>query len=65
MSAITIQLSETSLIKLKEQAQAIGISPEELARIGLEELLAQSPTTFTEAMQYVLKKNETLYQRLA
>ena len=63
MSAITIQLSETSLTKLKEQT--IGILPEELARIGLEELLAQSSTTFTEAMQYVLKKNETLYRRLA
>ena len=65
MSAITIQLSETSLIKLKEQAQVLGVSPEELARIGLEELLIQPPTTFREALQYVLKKNETLYQRLA
>jgi len=65
MSAITIQLSETSLIKLREQAQALGISPEELARISLEECLVQPPTTFVEAMQYVLKKNKTLYQRLA
>ena len=65
MSAITIHLSETSLTKLREQAQAMGISPEELASVGLEELLAQSPTTFIKTMQYVLKKNEILYQRLA
>ncbi|MDY6991702.1 MAG: DNA-binding protein [Pseudomonadota bacterium] len=65
MSTITIHLSETSLTQLREQAQAIGISPEELARIGLEELLAQSPTRFIETMQYVLKKNEALYHRLA
>lgn len=65
MSTITIHLSESSLTKLKEQAQMIGISPEELARIGLEELLAQSPMTFTEATRYVLEKNKILYKRLA
>jgi len=41
MTAITIPLSEDRLARLQELAGRIGISPEELARAGLEDWLAQ------------------------
>ncbi|EDN68601.1 conserved hypothetical protein [Beggiatoa sp. PS] len=64
MSALTINLSDESLIKLQEQANFLQISPEQLASISLEELLVQPQATFSEAMKYVLDKNQELYQRL-
>jgi hypothetical protein len=41
-----------------------GITPEELVRASVEDLLGR-PEEFQKAVDYVLKKNEELYQRLA
>ena len=41
------------------------MSPEELARAGVEELLARPEETYQRAIDYVLKKNAELYRRLA
>ena len=38
---------------------------EELVRASVEELLASPEETFLEAVDYVLKKNQELYKRLA
>jgi hypothetical protein len=65
MLAITINLPDESVIKLQEKAKSLGISPEKLASISLEELLAQPQAVFNETMNYVLEKNQALYQRLA
>ncbi len=40
-------------------------SVEELARSSIEELLAQPDDKFQRVAEYVLKKNEDLYRRLA
>ena len=65
MTAITIPLSEDRLARLQELAGRIGISPEELARAGLEDWLAQPREVFRKAADYVLRKNAELYRRLA
>ena len=65
MSSITIELPDDRLLKLKEIAVRLGITPEELARVSIEELLAQPDEKFKRASDYVLKKNEELYRRLA
>jgi predicted transcriptional regulator len=65
MTAITITLPDDRLLKLKEMATEIGVTPEELVRVSIEELLAKPEDTFKQVVTYVLKKNAELYRRLA
>jgi predicted transcriptional regulator len=65
MSSITIELTEERLQRLRELARRAGVSPEELARMGLDELLARPDEKFNAASDYVLNENEELYRRLA
>ena len=65
MATITITLSEEKWAQLKEKAKRYRVSPEELLRASLEELLARPDEEFRRAMTYVLSKNAELYRRLA
>jgi hypothetical protein len=65
MSSITINLSEQHFLKLKEIAARLGVSVEDLARMSIEELLAQPEEEFERAADYILEKNAELYRRLA
>jgi predicted transcriptional regulator len=65
MNAITITLSDDRLAQLQEMATRFQVSPEELVRVGVEELLAQPDDVFQRAVATVLKKNAELYRRLA
>lgn len=65
MSFITIDLAEERLLKLREIAARLGVSPEELVRMSVEELLARPEEDFQRASDYVLRKNAELYRRLA
>jgi antitoxin FitA len=66
VNTITVALPDDRLLKLKEKAAQLGVSPEELVRFTIEELLAR-PTdeSFKQAVAYVLQKNAELYHRLA
>jgi antitoxin FitA len=65
MSSITIELNEEQFVKLQSIAERTGVSVETLARSSLEELLAKPDDEFESAADYVLRKNEELYRRLA
>lgn len=65
MHTITITLPNDRLEKLQEIAARLHISPEELVRAGVEDLLARPEETCQHAIKYVLKKNAELYRRLA
>lgn len=65
MSSITITLSDEHMLRLRKAAERYGVSPEELARVSIEELIARPDEEFEQAARYVLKKNEELYRRLA
>jgi len=65
MSSITINISDEHLLKLREIAARLKVSPEDLARMSVEELIAQPEKDFERAADYVLKKNAELYRRLA
>ncbi len=65
MTSITIAIPDERLLKLKELAARLQVTPEELARVGVEEILTRSEEDFQCAASYVLKKNAELYQRLA
>ena len=64
-STITISLPEHQLNRLQEIAGRFGVSPEDLARVSIEEMLAQPDERFERAADHVLKKNDELYRRLA
>jgi predicted transcriptional regulator len=65
MSSITIEVDQEQLARLQSIAERVGVSVETLARSSLEELLARPDDEFERAADYVLKKNEELYRRLA
>jgi hypothetical protein len=65
MSSIIVNLTDEHLSKLKEMAGRLRVSPEDLARMSIEELIAQPEEDFERAADYVLKKNAELYRRLA
>lgn len=65
MNTITLALPEDRLLKLKEMAGRLGITPEDLVRVSVEELLGRPEEDFRKAADYVLKKNADLYRRLA
>jgi len=65
MSAITIDLPEDRLLKLQEVASRLNVTPEELVRVSVEELLGKPDDAFQRALDHVLRKNQGLYRRLA
>jgi hypothetical protein len=65
MSTITVSLSQERLLKLQEVAGRYGVTPEDLIKLSVEDLLAQPDEAFQRALDYVLDKNSELYKRLA
>jgi predicted transcriptional regulator len=65
MQVITITLSNEDLTRLREIAKHYRVTPEELARVGIAELLSRPEDQFLRAADHVLKKNAALYNRLA
>jgi predicted transcriptional regulator len=65
MTSITITLPENRLAKLREIAARLNVTPEDLARVSIEEVLARPDEAFKQAAEYVLQKNSDLYRRLA
>jgi len=65
MGSIIINLQEDQVVRLREMANKLSVSVEELARVSIEELLAAEDERFEKASDHVLKKNENLYRELA
>ena len=57
MTTLTITIPDDRLSKLKEMAARFQITPEELVRISLEELLTRPEDAFQRAVDFVLQKN--------
>ena len=62
---LDIELSPTQAERLREEAERIRVTPEELARAALSDLLSEPDETFNTAVERVLRKNDELYRRLA
>jgi hypothetical protein len=65
MRTLEVTLSDNTASKLEETARRLGLSPEELVKVSLEEKMARLDEAFLEAARYVLDKNTELYERLA
>jgi antitoxin FitA len=62
---LAVVLTADQMRKLQERAAQLGITPEELARVGIVALLDDPDPAFEQAVEYVLQKNADLYRRLA
>jgi hypothetical protein len=62
---LSIELSESQLQKLREEAGRLGILPEQLASAVVSDLLATQDNDVRAAVDHVLRKNEELYRRLS
>lgn len=62
---LSIDLSPAQAERLRLEAERLGLSPEDLARAAIMDLLATPGEDFNAAAERVLKKNAELYRRLA
>ncbi len=62
---VAIELSQPQADRLREEAERLGVTPEDLARAAVTDLLSAQREDFRSAADYVLRKNEELYRRLA
>ena len=62
---LTIELSPAQAAQLREEAERLGLAPEDLARAAIIDLLGTPGEDFKAAADRVLRKNEELYRRLA
>ena len=65
MSTITITLSDEKLLALRKLADDLGVKPDELIRLSVDDLITRSDSAFEKAVTKVLEKNAELYERLA
>ncbi|HWF87117.1 MAG TPA: hypothetical protein VG222_19805 [Vicinamibacterales bacterium] len=62
---VAFELPAAQAEKLRQEAERLGISPSDLARAALTDLLANRDEDFRIATERVLRKNAELYRRLA
>jgi hypothetical protein len=62
---LSIDLSPAQADRLRFEAERLGLTPEDLARAAVTDLLAATGEDFKAAADRVLKKNQELYRRLA
>lgn len=62
---VVLELTEDQEKRLREAAKPLGVSPDDLVKAALNDLLAQPASDFEAAAKRVLEKNHELYKRLA
>lgn len=65
MTQFTIALPDDRLLKLKELATRLRLTPEDLVRASIEEIVTRPVDEFERAADFVVTKNAELYRRLA
>jgi hypothetical protein len=65
MQTLEVELPDHTATKLRDAAQRLGVTPEPLAQISVEEMLARLDQDFVAAASYVLEKNAELFRRLS
>lgn len=65
MADITISLTEQQMGSLRELSERLGVSTEELVRVGVEDMLGGLDGDIAAHIETMLLKNRDLYDRLA
>jgi len=60
-----LELNKAQVELLRVRAESLGVSPAELARAAVTDLLARQDEEFENALRHILDENEELYRRLA
>lgn len=61
---LTLELSDQEAQKLQAQAAELGVTPEQLARRVLTDLLAEPEEQFRIVAERIIEQNRELYKRL-
>jgi hypothetical protein len=62
---LAFELPPAQAERLRNEAERLGVAPDELAKAALADLLAASDPDFEAAARRVLERNRELYRRLA
>lgn len=62
---LAIELPPAQADKLRAEAKRLGLSPEDLARAAVSDLLSTADAEFESVARRVLSKNQDLCRRLA
>jgi len=62
---LAFELPSAQADRLRAEAARLGLSPEDLARAAIADLLATPDAEFEAVAARVLAKNQELYKRLA
>lgn len=65
MNIITITPPDELMQKLQELAKRHQVTPEELVRATVEDLVSAPTESLEQALKHILSKNEDLYKKLA
>jgi 3-dehydroquinate dehydratase len=65
MSTISVSITDEQMTKLKALASRLGVSPEDIVRLRVDQILTGRDEKFLEAAARALEKNIELYRRLA
>ena len=63
--AIPLELTDAQEERLRSEAQRLGVTAEDLARLAVEDLLERPGDDFRNAADIVMEKNRELYKRLS
>ena len=61
---LTLELNDQEAQRLQMQAAELGVTPEQLARSVLTDLLAEPEEQFRIIVERVIEQNRELYRRL-
>ena len=62
---LAFELPPAQADRLREEAARLGLTPEDLARAALADLLGTPDAEFRAAAARILEKHQELYRRLA
>ena len=62
--SISLELDDQQSARLQERARELRVSPHDLAKAAVNDLLSRPADDFDRAAKFVLEKNRELYQRL-
>jgi hypothetical protein len=62
---LSIELSAAQAERLRHEAERLGLSPEDLARAVVADVLATPAEDFRVVAERVIRQNQELYRRLA
>lgn len=63
--SMTIQLDDEQSRRLADVARDLQVSPAELAKAAINDLVSRQADDFERAARHVLEKNRELYRRLS